>query len=188
MREAEDLSKQFGGWTRENADGKIKALANVIRKHVLFEVSCMLPRDLHDDFVHPTAPSEVFTNPYFFCYLTLIAILSGFDNYMGIGGQTVDVIFDKQSQVEPIVAMLHADLRTLQPFGRIIGTIDFKDDKDAVQLQASDFLAWGLRRFCVNRELRLGMQEVLTVPNVRIQPTAQMVSDLATAFISGANS
>jgi len=187
MREAEGLSKEFGGWTRASADGKIKALANVIRKHALFELSCMLPRDLHDHFIHPTAPREVFKNPYFVCYSTLIAILSGFNNYMGVGGEIVDVIFDKQSQVEPIIAMFHADLRTRQPFNEIVGSIEFKDDKDAVQLQAADFLAWSLRRFCVDRELRLGMKEVLTVPNVRIQPTAQMVSDLATAFISGAN-
>ncbi len=182
MVDAEGLRQEFKGWNREARDAKVTRLAKVIRSNVLYEISCMLPRALHDSIIRRSAPAKKFENPYFVCFMTLVSILSGFRDHIGTGSHRVDVVFDKQARIMGLVTGLHSEVRNLPRIGSSIGRIQFQDDRVALPLQAADFIAWGLRRFCATREVNRGLEQVWNVPNVRIQPTADMLQTLANEF------
>jgi len=182
MVDAEALRQEFKDWNPEARDAKVTRLAKVITSNVRWEISCMLPRALHDSIIRGSAPAKRFENPYFVCYMTLISILSGFKDYTGIGSTGVDVVFDKQAKIMGLVTGLHSELRGIPRIGSALGSIEFQDDIEALPLQAADFIAWGLRRFCVTHEVGHGLEQVMNVPNVRIQPTAQMLHSLAQEF------
>jgi hypothetical protein len=182
MVDAEALRQEFKGWNPEARDAKVTRLAKVITSNVRWEISCMLPRALHDSLIGGSAPAPRFENPYYVCYMTLISILSSHRELLGIGSQGVDLVFDRQAKIKGLVTQLHSEVQNIPRIGSALGSIEFQDDKEALPLQAADFIAWGLRRFCATHEVRHGLEQVVNVPNVRIQPTAEMLHSLAQEF------
>jgi hypothetical protein len=182
MVDANGLCQEFQGWGPDDRDAKLTNLATVMKRNVLCEVSCTLPRGLHHSIIRGSAPSKRFENPYFVCYATVVSILSGFRDVIGVGSQVVDLVFDKQAKIKGLAADLHSEVRSIPGIGSVAGSIQFLDDKEATPLQAADFIAWGLRRFCAPREVKHGLKQVWNVPNVRIQPTGEMLQSLAHEF------
>src|SRR5439155_2381705 len=62
-------------------------------------------------------------------------------------GETIDFVFDRQQGLEIRADSVYRLLRDMPCFAGQIGSIDFRDDKEFLPLQAADLMSWQARRF-----------------------------------------
>ncbi len=147
MREAAGLSGQFRGMCPSDRDAKLRALGRVIREHAAAAIHCSLDLHAFEKTIRPAG--KPFSDPYFWPFhITVMAI----SIELAEQGCTTpaDVVFDEHAifgertrHWYPLVRSLIADpadaaVMPLEPV--------FQTDMEAPQLQASDMLAWILRR------------------------------------------
>jgi hypothetical protein len=149
MVETQGLRDQFDGWSEAKRDVKLLALAEVIERHRLYFVSASVSRREYAEILKPVMPYNL-KSPYFSCFWGVIVTLARYHSNLGIAEiPTTDFIFDKNGDLEGHANLWFEWLKESQPlelkqfFG---STPIFRDDRDVVALQASDMLAWHLRR------------------------------------------
>jgi len=147
MREAAALGGQFRGFSEDSRDEKLRALARIIRKYAAVAIHCTTDLDAFAGTIGKAG--KPFSDPYFWPFhITIMAVC--FDLVDRGYHEPVEIIFHENSifgrrakKWYPIVrAMLtepaEAAVMPLEP--------TFGSDIVFLPLQASDMLAWVMRR------------------------------------------
>jgi hypothetical protein len=147
MSEAQALEGQFRGWQRDVCAAKLLKLALVIRDFRPISFQFSLDRNKFYEIYAPSSPKGL-ANPQF---ISCFAIVSGVARYAkDVGGNIpVEFIFDEQDGVDIDVQLWFNAMKSVLPrrIKKLIsGTPLFRNDKQIIQLQAADMLAWHLRR------------------------------------------
>jgi hypothetical protein len=144
MREAKSLQGQFRGWQGTDRDAMVLRLGAIIKKYVLYQVYGSLRHSDYDNFVRGKVPPLV-DNPYFVCFANIL-------NACGIIAKECpdlsrfDYVFDIQGNLSKVAASSFRELADSTGMGRVLGGVDWRDDKQVLPLQAADYSAWHLRR------------------------------------------
>ncbi|SEP28586.1 hypothetical protein SAMN04490248_1811 [Salinihabitans flavidus] len=146
MSEAKALQGQFLGWRPGDRDAKLNRLSHIVRHFnplsFEFSISCKAYREELKDF----SPRGL--NPHFYCVHGILGTVSRFLESRG-AIHPVKFIFDSQDGVDADIAIFFEFLRSSLPRGAqklISGLPAFENDRNLLPLQASDFLAWHIRR------------------------------------------
>jgi len=147
MKEAQNLSGQFRGWSSADRDIKISRLMRVINnfKPLSFEFS--VSREQVDRLVRPTSPRGL-GSAHFYCTFGVVATLTRYVSGEGVS-VPIDFVFDEQSGVSEDISIFFSLMKSKLPKEArrlITSTPIFRDDKHFLPLQAADMLAWHLRR------------------------------------------
>ena len=139
LAEAQNLTGEFGGWSEQSRDERLRLLVKVIEQHGFLGIANAMPLDAYKR-VFGGIPDRGVQNPYFLSFYGLITRLAAY--YQEIGrSEPIDFIFDVQpGQTELIIASWERFLQVvgddLRPF---IGDYPiFRDDKTTLPLQAAD--------------------------------------------------
>jgi len=145
MKECAARRKQFDGWSKSDRDAKLLELTEIIKS---IAVACVYSLVRRSEF--EKVFSHVFkSGPYEFVYWSLVSATLKSMHYAKIEDQ-VDFIFDEQlhlsdkvqSTYSTVLANMPQKLRSLVGGRPIHGS-----DKKYLPLQASDLLAWHIRRW-----------------------------------------
>lgn len=145
--EAQNLRGEFRGWSVEQKDEKVIALAKVVRKYQPWSIQCSVNKSDFDAIFRPVAPYFL-QDPYFINFYGIIMVLAYRHNQRGIT-IPVDFIFDEKGGLGTNALVWYDHIKGLQiPDIKPLlgGTPAFKDDKAVMPLQAADMLAWNVRR------------------------------------------
>lgn len=182
MVEANALNEQFEGWSGRDRDAKVNALIDVINSHHVFQGTCAIDAEDYKDVVIPVLGDVLdgkYNDPYLMLFMGIIGHMaamehrweyaqrnvpidqivmfddSGGGSHTGMPPQKVDFVFDTGKKLTDRAARTIYDesLKKLNVFQDRLGTVDFKDDKVFLPLQAADLAAWQRRRrLCARRE------------------------------------
>lgn len=147
MAEAENLNEQFKGWSAEQRDAKVGALADVIVKFHPWSISCSISREKHERIVRSVLPYDL-RKPFVDCFLAIIVKLAQWHDEMG-ETLPVYIVFDECGITPGESAFFYNSAKNaLGPEARKMlgGPPIFGDDKKILPIQAADMLAWHLRR------------------------------------------
>jgi hypothetical protein len=153
MSEAQNLKKQFRGWSKEHRDAKLLALARVVFNFRPFSFQFSIDRRKFDQILKPVSPRGL-GNPHFTCCFGIVSGVTRFSAQQG-GNVPIEFVFDTQDGVDIDFKLWFEAMKTSLPRKvrkLFSGTPSFKNDLDLVQLQAADMLAWHLRREHENNE------------------------------------
>lgn len=147
MREAQNLSGEFRGWTQEARDLKIARLIRVINNFEPMSFEFSVSREQFDRLVKPASPHGL-GSAHFSCTFGIVSAVSRF---VAEAPETapIDFIFDEQSGVSEDITLLFSYMKESLPKSArqlITGTPIFRDDKAFLPIQAADMLVWHLRR------------------------------------------
>ena len=137
------------GWDTERRDAKVEALAAIIERYQPLSYQFSINRQIFEDELKPVSPYG-FGRPHFqLCF----AVVAGLAQYAASVDMTdpIEFVFDEQQGVDDDIGMFFSALIEPLPANAkkfIAGEPLFKDDRsaDALPLQASDMLAWHIRR------------------------------------------
>jgi Protein of unknown function (DUF3800) len=178
MSEAESLRGQFArenGWTDRTRDQKVNALIDVILEHDVFQSTCAVSEDDYRDVVKPVLGHQFkkqYRDPYLYLFTAAVAAFSSWEHKYehalrdasdgrlvlfdseARSRQRIDFVFDRGKKLtDKEAAKSYESLRNLEPYHRLLGRVDFENDKEFVPLQAADLAAWQRRRkLCVSSE------------------------------------
>lgn len=147
MTEANFFDGEFRGWGEDARNKKLLRLAKIIRDFAPVSFRASLNRKLFFDHLKTVAPRGI-GQPHFVCtFLTT----SGVAQYSASKGNEIPIefIFDRQDGVSDDFDLFFEFMkRNLPETARrlIVNQPVFRDDKLVRPLQASDMLAWHLRR------------------------------------------
>lgn len=150
-KEANNLDGQFDfrRWDEELRDAKIALLASIIAKYQPFSFHFSINRQIFEDELKPVSPYGLRQPHFTMCF----AVVAGVARYAAQEGITtpIEFIFDEQDGVDTDIALFFSSMKRSLPVeaqGLIDGNPVFKSDRDKryMPLQASDLLAWHLRR------------------------------------------
>ena len=159
---------QFRGMSEDDAMLKVADLYNVVGEHVIAYVSCAVNPSLYRA-MFKRFPKPI-TSPYYFCLLKIMNLLPGILSANGLAGP-VEFIFDRQVMEEKAILEVWY-------FFEEQGIIDkaviksapaFRDDRDALPLQAADMLAGRMRHSLRNK---FGIIAPVPVP---MRPTQRVI-------------
>jgi hypothetical protein len=147
MSEANALTGQFEGWSKEAREKKLRGLTRVIRhfEPMSFEFSVSLEE--HDRIVKPSSPRGL-GNVHFSCILGVTFSVARCVHGQG-ASVPIEFIFDQQHGVGEDFQFFFESLKeglARGPRSLIHGVPAFKDDRECLPLQAADMLAWHIRR------------------------------------------
>lgn len=150
--EAYNLSGQFDykrGWDEVQRDFKMSMLAGVIGKYQPFSFHFSINRQIFEDELKPVSPYGL-RQPHFTMCFAVVAGVARYAAQEGIA-TPIEFIFDQQDGVDTDIALFFSYMKRSLPVeaqGLIDGSPIFKSDRDKryMPLQASDLLAWHLRR------------------------------------------
>jgi hypothetical protein len=147
MSEANALVGEFGGWTTQARDEKLRGLLRVIRHFEPLSFEFSVSREQHDRLLRPVSPRGL-ANAHFTC---CFGIISSVLRFVAESKQEVPVefIFDEQRGVSDDIELFidYMMRNVLRDARRLIkGRPSFKNDRQFLPLQAADMLAWHLRR------------------------------------------
>jgi hypothetical protein len=140
MAEAEEL---FG---RTNKDDRISRFYRIIETHAFAGTYTVVNRGLYAK-IFSGAPRPM-QDPYFLLLFDLIAQLARNQERLSLTDK-IDLIFDEQLGKKDLIVGAWDRFKKMAPapFRTIMGdTPSFKDDKNALPLQAADLYAWWIRR------------------------------------------
>lgn len=147
MREAASRVGPFHGVPPHVRDGKLRALAAIVRKHATIAFHCTL--DL-EGFADTIAQLEKpFSDPYFWPFqITMMALCLDLVE-RGCSSQ-MEVVFDEHSIFRPRAVPWYPLVRTFMNNPAEIAVMPpwplFSTDAESPPLQAADMLAWLMRR------------------------------------------
>lgn len=150
MQEADSLDKkgQFAGWTPDERDKKVFALAHIINHFKPITIYCSVSRTEHDRIIKPVAPYPI-QNPYHVCFSSIIQLTAQYlASHNDDDIPPVDFVFDEQGNLGTQAALWYRWEKENNPsYGRFLGAPPIcRDDKLVVALQAADMVAWHIRR------------------------------------------
>ncbi len=146
MVEANALRGEFGGWSNDTKDEKLRGLVRVIQHFRPLSFQFSVSRQAYFEHTTPNAPRGL--NPHFVSTFGVIAMICNYLKSQNIDTQ-VDFIFDEQSGVSADIGLMWEYMSKNLPNGArrlIAGAPIFRNDKDTLPLQAADMLVWHLRR------------------------------------------
>lgn len=166
MNEAVTKRKQFFGWAKEDVDKKCEKLAQIIKNNVEFGFSAVININLYNSVFN--RDTKVVTHkPHFLMFHSIIISLLKFQG-VRCNHEEIDFIFDEQQEVSDLVMaewsrFVDSTPEQLRPI--IKNRPIHRDDKKFVPLQASDMLAWHIRRYYFeeshNCELKSDLWEII---------------------------
>jgi hypothetical protein len=150
--EANNLSGQFDykrDWDEAKRNAKVAKLAEIIRHYQPFSFEFSINRQVFEDELKPVSPYG-FGRPHFQMCCAVVAGVARYAAQEGIS-TPIEFIFDEQQGVDADIQLFFAELMQALPVeaqNLIDGAPIFKSDRDNryLPLQASDLLAWHLRR------------------------------------------
>jgi len=159
MSEAESRRGQFDGFDPTERDKKVSDLISVIEQHELWAGCCAVDGAAYEEIVAGHMPPR-YDSPYLFAFAKLLTICSGQEQYYGASCAseiwmppakpstytTVDFVFDRQPGKETEARRLYDRLIEVEPYTKMIGSLDYRNDKEFLPLQAADLAAWQHRR------------------------------------------
>jgi len=146
MSEANFLSGEFRGWTKQARDEKLEAMAAVIAYFDPVSFSISISRARFASLVAPLSPRGI--NPHFTCTFGFVSMVARYLAEQNVG-TPVDFIFDEQDGVSADIALFFEYMKrgVPAPARRLIGGSPiFRNDRLFLPLQAADMLAWHVRR------------------------------------------
>ena len=147
MVDAANFRGEFKTWTSEARDGKVLALAGVIRAFDLFSFECSLSLVDHRALFPGAAPYGL-AKPFSTCAQGAASTLARHVRDLG-SREPIQFVFDTQQGADLDLITLWDWIRRSSPkqWGSMLGPAPrFADDRDEVALQAADMLAWHRRR------------------------------------------
>jgi hypothetical protein len=171
--EALNLRDQFDGWSIESRDRKLRGLARIIRHFEPISFQFSVSRERFYNLVKPVSPRGL--NPHFTCCFGVVASVSSFAASQK-GNIPIDFIFDDQDGVSADIQFFFEHMIQSLPAKsrKLINSIPiFRNDKQFIQLQAADMLAWHLRR-----EHEDGVPESLALLDVLRIPGRHVISEI----------
>lgn len=194
MKEAAGLSGEFYGWSVEQRDEKLKALASIINRHPRLAVWSVLELSAYEGLWRPNLPKPM--NEHYFWPFQTVIMAACFDLWeMGIRSR-FEIIFDEQRVFGPrakeyypvtreIMEKVHPEPASILPIEPI-----FRDDSEFLPLQAADLFAWCIRHNTTNPDNQKFEWLIDEMPNVRDsehscyydRDRAESVMQLATAL------
>lgn len=154
LNEAHALKGCFEGFSGPEALNKMMALVEVINRHEIYGVVYLVGRPLLRHMIDKHAITrggrahQNLEDPFFICLNSLIGYVLGAE-YVGHPNDKVDFIFDGKPggrQATRVIAMYEVTRDFMrEPYRSVMGTAAAMDDKEAVPLQAADFLAGQVR-------------------------------------------
>ena len=143
MNDAVRLKGEFRFWTEASRDERLRHLRRIIDKHALYYISCVVPfGDFHKAI--KVLSYKIKMTPYGAALLLLMGGARRYREMLEIN-ERIDFIFDDQVMEKT---------RLLENWDEIANEIKgserdfvsntpiFRDDEDAMPLQAADMLAW----------------------------------------------
>lgn len=147
MAEAQNRRDQFKGFSEKERNRKLHALADVIARHAPWGFHASVSTSDYRELIEPVAPFPMRT-PYFLMFYAIVFGVARMHQALSVN-EPCDFVFDQCSGLETkTLPMLNDMIATSGGSwgGQISGSVRFADDKDEVAIQASDFLAWLVRR------------------------------------------
>lgn len=175
-REAFRLKDQFNGFTSDQRDAKVGALQKVLRSNALSGFVVAMEQESYDRHVKGKIPQSL-DSPYFFCFLGLVELTARVITSVGLKG-TIDFVFDEQGIEKRARPVFDAFKLWQWPSREVVGNLDWRSDLDELPLQASDLLAWRLRRRLSNEHPSYKQMNLDERPSAFIQllDDADMIS------------
>jgi hypothetical protein len=147
--EAKHRSGQFAGCCREEADGKILALARVIARRELYGVIAGMKHAILQNVLNKAVPPLQTvrsmlhaSRAYDFCFHAIVTEVLLTQTESG-NAEPVNFIFDEGDSAFEDCAAMYRQLRETLPtkMREISGTVTTSSDKNEMPLQAADLLA-----------------------------------------------
>jgi hypothetical protein len=191
------------GISKEQAEAKTNQLANAIKyPPLLFSVCCSVSKQQYREAI--TDP-QLWRNagrigklwlktPYAFCFHQMIGLtLRQMVNYLGLAGEVVDFVFDRNEPLFDAANVMLRELRpTLQPKGwsEALGDAIPGNDEKVIPLQSADLVAGRLKDHCStpkNKDIYKSLVGVTGIGNNNItwHTRPHTLRDLATGLRSG---
>lgn len=179
MAEANSLNQQFEGWSDNERNEKVNALIDVIDRHGLFQGTCAIEASDYNAVVKPVLGNVLngeYDDPYLYLFMGIVSHFAAMEHrweyaqrdvppsrivifdetaHTGQPPQPVDFVFDEGKRLTDRAArsLYETSLKNLNVFSDRLGSVDFRDDKKFVPLQAADLAAWQRRRrLCARHE------------------------------------
>jgi hypothetical protein len=146
-KEANSLSGQFAGWTKEQRDERLARFIGLIRKHDLIALSLVVGYRGFNRILRE--PKGIMKYPYAVAFANVVAWLMTSASKKP-EREEIELIFDQgaigreraiQAAYEGMKGSIPEDTMDL-----LVGRLRFEDDKRCLPLQAADLLAWNVRR------------------------------------------
>lgn len=147
MAEAQNRRDQFKGFSEKERNRKLHALADVIARHAPWGFHASVSTSDYRELIEPAAPFPMRT-PYFLLFYAIVFGVARMHEALNVN-EPCDFVFDQCSGLDKkTLPMLNDMIATSGgSWGdRISGSVRFADDRDEVAIQASDLLAWLIRR------------------------------------------
>lgn len=147
MSEAQNRRDQFKGFSEKERNRKLHALADVVAHHAPWGFHASVSTSDYRELIEPAAPFPIRT-PYFLLFYAIVFGIARMHETLGIT-EPCDFVFDECSGLKAKTLPMLNDMIANSGgswVDRIGGIIRFADDKDEVGIQASDLLAWLIRR------------------------------------------
>jgi hypothetical protein len=151
--EARTLTGQFGGWSEQSRNERVRLLMRIIRDHKLTGIASGMPHDLYQR-VFGNNPDKIIRHP---CFFSFFGVVTGLSEALARRGHTeqVDFIFDIQpGQMDVVIESWNSLVKSAPPHVRpILGDYPiFRSDQRTMPLQAADLCA-GYQREQLTDEL-----------------------------------
>jgi hypothetical protein len=168
LSEAQNFTGEFGGWSQESRDERLRLLIKIIEQYKFLGVTCAWPLDDYHA-VFGDIPDPGVKSPYFLAFYSIVTHIVGYYQQWG-WTEKIDFVFDNQpGHIGTVTASWSRyldeappEIRPLLPDFPV-----FVDDKVALPLQAADYgVGWSRQlaedRFYdrANREAPWGKMEV----------------------------
>lgn len=191
MSEAESLKGEFENWEPRDRDRKIDGFIDIILSCDPFQGSSAIAEEDYQAIVKPALGGRwggQYDDPYLFLFMNIVGLFSSMEfrwehamrglapgelvlfdkeEYSGQPPERVDFVFDEDTKRHEKYARIAYDqsLKGLDVFRDRLGSVDFRDDKVFMPLQAADLAAWQRRRrICVNEPERSHYQRLNSMP------------------------
>jgi hypothetical protein len=147
MSEATSFSGEFGGWSEESRNERMRLLVRILAGYKPLGIACAMPHDLYKR-VFGKNPDRHISDPYFISFYGIVSHLAEYLSKQKIKDK-VDFIFDVQpGKMDVVIASWERFVRISPPEVReILGDPPiFRSDETTVPLQAADLSAGWLRQ------------------------------------------
>ncbi|WP_082484446.1 DUF3800 domain-containing protein [Rubellimicrobium mesophilum] len=147
MKNANSLHGLYHGWSEEDRDRKLKALASVIANSGAQSFHVSVYRKEFEQIFDKSLPYG-FQKPHFICFGALITGITKLHRELG-SPYPIRFIFDNQDEIRGSVLALYEGWKKDQPEDlRLLmgGTPTFENDETVLPLQAADMLAWHVQK------------------------------------------
>jgi len=149
MREAASRRGQLCGFSEKERDRKVRLFANIVRRHAKAAFHCSVDLDAFSSSIEPLG--KPFSDPYFWPFhITIMAVCLDLVE-RGVR-EPFEIVFDEHSifgpRAKPWYPLVRALMMKTDPEDAAIMPSEplYRSDSDCLPIQASDMLAWLLRR------------------------------------------